>query len=205
MADADRFQRFWEEQARTYDARVSFLERRFMAESRRWLGPRASGDILEVGVGTGATLPYYPAGSQVTAVEWSPAMVAQARDKARRLGIHARIEVADAMSLPFADDCFDTVVATYTLCCIPDEQVALSEAARVLRPGGVLLLADHVVSTSLAVRLGQRLLDAVTVPGQGEHWTRRPYDLLDGLGFDVVESGRRTFGALEHVHAVLRT
>ncbi len=204
MADSERFRDFWERQAATYDAMIRPVEARFLRGTRRWVAERATGAILEVAIGTGLNLPYYPPEATLTGIEWSPAMVAIARRRAAELGLAVDLSVGDAMQLPFPDASFDTVVSTYAMCCIPDEVAALRESARVLKPGGSLLLADHVVSTAWPIRTIQRLLDRITVPGQGEHWTRRPYDLLPGLGLDVVASRRRTFGAVETVHAVRR-
>lgn len=201
----DPFWEFWQRQAATYDRRISAVEDRFLAEGRRWVGERAYGDVLEVAVGTGLTLPYYPDGLSIDAIEWSPAMLVEGRRRAAALGLEVNFHLGDAMRLPYPDASYDTVVSTYAMCCLADERAALAEAARVLRPGGSLLLADHVVSTAWPVRLGQRLLDRFTVPAQGEHWTRRPLDLLAPLGFEVVDSERRTYGVIESVHAVLRT
>ncbi len=204
MTDAKRFQQLWDDGAASYDAKIAFVEERFLAQSRRWVAKRVAGEVLEVAIGTGLMLPYYPPTIDLAAVEWSPAMVAIARRRAATLGLDVDLRVGDAMRLPFGDHSFDTLVSTFAMCCVPDEVAALREAARVLRPGGSLLLADHVVSAVGPLRLVQRVLDHVTVRSQGEHWTRRPLPLLDELGFDVVESRRRTWGMIEELRAVRR-
>lgn len=197
----ERSREFWDEQAATYDRRSAWLEERFLRRGRVWACSRAVGDTLEIGVGTGANLPHYPAGVRLVAIDHAPRMVAEARGRAQELGMAATIAEGDAGHLVYADASFDTVVATYVLCCVPDDGLALREAVRVLRPGGRLLLADHVVSTSAPVRWGQRALERATAR-YGERFTRRPAALLEGLGLEVVERRRSTLGALEQVRAV---
>lgn len=169
-----------------------------MAPTRPWVCSRAVGDVLEVAAGTGANLEYYDADATLTLTDWSVGMLEQARAKAARLGRAVEFRQADAMALPFDDASFDTVVATFSMCGVPQVSGALDEAVRVLRPGGRLLLVDHVISTALPVRLLQRALESVT-KHKGEYWTRRPLEDLRGV--EVVESQRSHFGVLERVHA----
>lgn len=188
-------------QAARYDAVMRRLERRFFPDTRRWVCGRADGDTLEVAVGTGLNLPHYPDGVRLTAVDREPAVLGHARARALALGRQVRFEEADAAALPFPDESFDTVVATFVLCEVADDAHAVREALRVLRPGGSLVLADHVVATTPLVRAGQRLLEAFTVPLAGEHFTRRPSVHLRAAGADVVAADRFGHGAIERVHA----
>lgn len=192
----------WDRLAPRYDAASAVLERRLLARGRRWVCARARGQVLEIGVGTGANLALLPSDVRLTGVDTSEGMLRRARAKVGAGG-PAQVEllVADAMDLPFADGQFDTVLATYVLCNVPGLRGALVEALRVLRPGGDLLLADHVVSTSWAVRLGQRAVEAVSGPAAEEHFTRRPLDVLCELAVPVVASERHTLGVMEAVHA----
>lgn len=191
----------WDKRAATFDAQVAGLERRFLASSRRWVCARAHGRTLEVAIGTGASLPHYAADIELTAIEWSPAMLDVARQRAMSLGRAVDLHVGDATALPFGDDSFDAVVCTYALCSIPDVRAALQEAIRVVRPGGSILLADHVLASSWPLQLVQRALEVVSVPLQGEHYTRRPSRLLAELGLTVEASARRHAGVIERVHA----
>src|SRR5690606_28146924 len=140
-SDRDRrLMRYWDRQAGAYDRRMAFAERRFFADTRRWLCGQAAGDTLEVAIGTGLNLPHYPGDVRLTGVEWSEGMLAEARRRAARLGRPVDLRWGDARALDFEDGRFDTVVCTFALCGIPDEAAALGEMARVLRPGGLLLL-----------------------------------------------------------------
>lgn len=192
---------YWDRQAPTYDARMTGLERRFFADTRAWICSRAEGSTLELAIGTGANLAHYPAGVELTGVDWSPASLDVARATADRLGRRVTLQTADAAALPYPDGSYDTVVATFALCCVPDVRAVLAEALRVLRPGGRLLLADHVRSTSWPLRAAQHLVDLVTAPLHGEHYTRRPSDTLLGLGVTPDERERLSMGVIERLSA----
>lgn len=192
---------YWDRQVPTYDRRMTRLERRFFAGSRRWVCSRARGSTLEIAVGTGANFSHYPSDVELTGVDWSEAMLQEAGRQAIRVGWTVDLQRADATALPYPAQSFDTVVCTFGLCCIPDERAALTEAIRVLRPGGDLLLADHVAATFWPLRALQHVMDLVSVPLQGEHFTRRPLAILRTLDVDVIDTERLTMGAIEHVHA----
>lgn len=191
----------WNRQAATYDTRMAWLERRFFTDSRSWVCRRARGTTLEIAIGTGANLPHYPADVDLTGIDWSPDMLRVARHRAERKPRAVALTRADASALPFPTATFDTVVSTFALCCIPDERAALVEALRVLRPGGRLLLVDHVAASFWPLRALQHAVDLVTVPLHGEHHTRRPVTILRGLGVTIDETERLTGGAIERVQA----
>ena len=97
------------------------------------------------------------------------------------------------------------MVCTLALCCIPDDRGAVAEMHRLLEPGGTLLLLDHVISSNLAVRMGQRLLDPVLVACAGDHQLRRPLHLVRAAGFTVTARDRYCLGMIEHLAAVKNT
>ncbi|WP_454848608.1 class I SAM-dependent methyltransferase [Rhizobium binxianense] len=110
------------------------------------LAARAGTDILEVGVGTGLTLPLYPPGCRVTGIDISEAMIARAREKVARDGLRhvRRLEVMNAHALAFADQSFDAVCLPFVITLIPEPEHALDECARVLRRGGEIILASKL-------------------------------------------------------------
>ena len=201
MPGTPRLVRYWDRQAGTYDRRTAWAERRLLATSRPWVCGRARGETLEIAVGTGANLVHYAADVELTGIDWSERMLEEARAEASRVGRPLRLRRADATDLPFADATFDSVVGTFSMCCIPDVDRALTEAVRVLRPGGRLLLADHVASSSWWLRALQRTVDLATVPLEGEHYTRRPVENLRRLGVTIEETERHSRGVIERVHA----
>jgi SAM-dependent methyltransferase len=150
----ERLKRKWEKEAPTYDRRMGFFERVLFEDGREWVCSRASGEVLEVAVGTGRNFPFYPAGVRLTGIDLSPAMLEIARKRAGELGLNADLRESDAQELPFPDASFDTVVCTLSLCNIPDDRRAIAEMKRVLRPGGILLLLDHVSTSGLLLRCG---------------------------------------------------
>ncbi len=193
--------RVWEAMAPRYDRDIRFFEKVQFGGGREWVCSRATGEVLEVAVGTGRNLPFYPAEVTVTGVELSPAMLDIARTRAAELGREVELREADAEELPFADGSFDTVVCTLSLCTIPDHARAIAEMARVLRPGGRLLLLDHIGSRWWPVWAVQRLIDVLTVRTAGEYQTRRPAPMLAAAGLQIVESQQLKLGTVERLHA----
>jgi len=193
--------RHWDRRAPTYDASMDWAERRLFADTRAWVGRRAQGQTLEIAVGTGANLAHYPPEVELTGTDFSARMLDLARARAAELGRSVTFDHADAMALPYPETSFDTVVSTFALCCVPDEEVVLGEALRVLRPGGRLLLADHVPSSRWPIRVVQRAADVISVPWHGEHFSRRPLRTLQIRGVEVRESERLSQGIIERLRA----
>ena len=166
--------RYWDKHASRYDQEIEFWDRHLFGGSRPWAAGRAVGEVLEVAIGTGRNLPYYPDGISLTGVDMSTQMLALARDRARDLGRQADLRPGDAQRLEFPDSSFDTVLCTLGLCAIPDDRRAIGEMARVLRPGGRLVLVDHIAARPVLLRLAQWLYERITIPLAGEHFRRRP-------------------------------
>ena len=161
-----------------------------VASRRRRLLARAHGAVLEVGVGTGRNLDVYPPDTVVTGIDVSAKMLARARQRADHLGGPFRFEQAAVQQLPFADATFDTVVATCVFCSVADPVAGLREAARVVRPGGQVLLLEHVRPRT---RLLGWLFDAINPVVRrlvGPNINRRTEDNIVRAGLDVVEIRR---------------
>jgi ubiquinone/menaquinone biosynthesis C-methylase UbiE len=180
---------------------MGLMERLFLGDSRARVCSQAEGDVLEIAVGTGRNLPFYPAGARLTGIELSQEMLAIARRRATRLGRQADLRQADAQALPFPDASFDTVVCTISLCNIPNDRQAVAEMKRVLRPGGRLLLLDHVPSTVRAWRGVQWLLEQITLRLEGEHMLRRPLEHVRAEGFEIEYAERFRAGIIERIVA----
>lgn len=116
--------------------------------ARRWrrlLWEEVGGEsILEVGVGTGKNMPYYPEGPKITAIDLSAKMLQRARRRAKREGVRVELRQMDAQALDFPDESFDTVVATFVFCSVPNPVQGLQELGRVAKPSGKILLLEHI-------------------------------------------------------------
>jgi ubiquinone/menaquinone biosynthesis C-methylase UbiE len=199
--DRDQWRRYWDRHSASYDKQMGFFDRHLFGGSRAWVCSQAAGDTLEVGIGTGLNLPFYGQQARLTGIDYSPDMLALARQRAARLGREADLREADALALPFPDASFDTVVCTFTLCAVPDDRKAVAEMTRVLRPGGLLLVAVHVAASAWPLRAVQRALDLVTVPLQGEHFTRRPLLHVQAQGLRIEQRERFKLGITEQLAA----
>jgi ubiquinone/menaquinone biosynthesis C-methylase UbiE len=199
--ETERVRRIYDESARRYDRQIGFFERLLFGGGREWVCSQARGEVLEVAIGTGRNLPFYPKEVRLTGVDLSPAMLEFAQARARELGIEADLRVGDAQALPFPDEVFDTVVITLSLCTIPDDRKALAEATRVLRPGGRLLLLEHVRSPLLPVRAVQRVLDPLFVRLGADHLLREPLDHLQDASLEVERQERSKWGIVERLSA----
>ncbi|MEH1128207.1 class I SAM-dependent methyltransferase [Micromonospora sp. CPCC 206061] len=197
----ERLRRYWDKSAPSYDRQIAMFDRRLFGDSREWVCSRATGDVLEVAIGTGLNLPHYPAAARLTGVEWSPAMLDRARRRAEDLRRPADLRLGDAQALELPDDAFDAVVCTFGLCAIPDDRRAVQEMVRVLRSGGLLLLADHVEAGPRLARAVQRLIEVVSVPVGGEHFRRRPIRHVQEAGLVVEAHDRFKLGIVERLAA----
>ena len=141
-----------------YDLLNSGVEGRVVPYRKRTAGI-AWGDMLEIGGGTGANLPYYPPDVDITLIEPDRHMVKRLRRSVERHRRKADIVQQVGESLPFADASFDTIVTTLVLCMVRDPDAVVQEARRVLKPGGAFLFYEHVVSTRQVGRWWQHKLN----------------------------------------------
>lgn len=200
----EKVRRSWAKQAPRYDKSIGFFERRVFGRSHRpWACEKASGKTLEVAVGTALNLDHYPDGIELTGLDLSPEMLEIARERSTDLDKAIDLREGDAHNLPFDTESFDTVVCTYSLCNIPDPQKAVAEMKRVLKPGGKLILVDHIRAANKPVFWLQKAIEFFTARLEGEHMTRRPADHVEAAGFDIVERERLgTAGVVERLAAV---
>lgn len=179
--------------AASYDRMLRGAEEGGLREMRRDLLARASGRTIDLGAGTGVNLELFPEGvSELVMVEPDPHMLKQLRAKAAGRG-GVEVVQASAQELPFADDSFDTAVFTLVLCTVPNPAVALSEAARVLRPGGELLFIEHVRAEDAGMaRWQDRLEKPWRFIGDGCHCNRDTVATIESspLSLMRVEQGR---------------
>ena len=151
-----------------------------------------SGDVVEIGFGSGLNVPFYPdAVTSVAAVEPADLAWRLAADRVEASEVPVRRAGLDGESLPFPDESFDCALSTWTMCTIPDVDRALAELRRVLRPGGRLHFVEHGLAPDDAVVRWQHRLEPLQkrVAG-GCHLTRRIVPLIETAGFTVTEVKR---------------
>ncbi len=145
----DKIRRRYDRLAPWFDSLEGFLEGLIFRRLRKKLWSQVKGEhVLEVGVGTGKNFAFYPDGTRMTAIDFSPKMLEQAKRKRERKQLDVHLELMDVQSLDYADNCFDTVVASFVFCSVPQPRKGLKELYRVLKPGGQLLLLEHVLSSN---------------------------------------------------------
>lgn len=179
-----------------YDAMEFFAERRY----RHWreeLWSRVEGPrVLEVGVGTGKNMPFYTPGSEITAIDLAPGMLARARRRAERLGARVDLRLEDAQALSSSNNAFDAAVGTFVFCSIPDPVLGLRELARVVRPGGQILLLEHLRSPQEALAKVMDLLDPLVSYLTGVHINRRTVENVREAGLTITAVEELAFGGI---------
>jgi ubiquinone/menaquinone biosynthesis C-methylase UbiE len=152
---------------------------------RRLFSKVGKQSVLEVGIGTGRNLPYYPDGCVGIAIDLSEGMLSRAAAKKGHYAVSLRL--GDVQRLPFSSDEFDVVVATFVFCSVPDPVAGLREVHRVLKPDGRLLLLEHVLPQQPWLARLLNALNSFTVAQGGVHINRRTAENIRKAGFELVE------------------
>jgi ubiquinone/menaquinone biosynthesis C-methylase UbiE len=171
--------------AALYDLVGASMERRWMGDRRRRLLAGARGAVLEIGGGTGTNLVHYRDVDRVTIAEPDPFMRSRIGPKLEDARVPVEVSAAGAEALPFPDGSFDSVVSTLVLCTVPDQEAALDEVRRVLRPGGRLLFIEHVRAAGSMARWQDRLVPLWRRLFGGCHPNRDTVAAIEEAGFEI--------------------
>ncbi len=168
-----------------YDIMEMITERTFSSWRQRLLA-RAKGKVLEIGVGTGKNFSYYPEGVDVTGLDIADKMLLNARLRADKIGFSVNLMEGDVQSLPFPENSFDTTVATFVFCSVPDPILGLKELGRVLKPGGEILLLEHVRIDKPVIGWFMDRLNPLVVRVMGANINRRTLENVKKAGLCIV-------------------
>lgn len=169
-----------------YDLMEAPLEHLRFASWRRMIRNNIKGSkALEVGVGTGKNLDYYPDGIKISAVDLSPKMLKRAQKRSGLIGLNVRLLEMDAQYLAFPDNCFDTVFATFVFCSVPDPVQGLRELHRVCKPEGRLVVLEHVRPSNKLLGIFFDVLNPLVVRIMGANINRRTIDNIKMAGWQI--------------------
>src|SRR4030095_4218896 len=194
---SEKYDRF----ARWYDLVEEIPNVLGVRKLRRGVLQRASGKVLEVAVGTGKNLPYYPRRCRIIAMDVSREMLNVAMQRAAKLSMDVSFSLADAAALPFPDRSFDTVVSSLSTCTFPEAVIALREMARVCRREGRVLLLEHGRSNREWLGRWQDRREDSFAKQLGCHWNRESLELVREAGLKINNSRRVFFGVFHTIDA----
>jgi ubiquinone/menaquinone biosynthesis C-methylase UbiE len=171
-----------------YDLMEWFLEKVAFARWRQEVFASLVGDaILEVGVGTGRNFDFYPRAKAITGVDFSPGMLSRAQRKADKRGIEVKLLAMDVQDLQFPDQTFDTVLATFVFCSVPDPTKGLREIKRVCKKKGRIILLEHVRPRGKVLGKIFDLLNVATVMLMGVNINRDTLTNMKRVGLNIIE------------------
>lgn len=147
----------------------------------------SEGRLLELGVGTGKNVAYWPSEAHITAIDFSPRMLSQARERIERAGRDVSLELGDAQDLQHPDNSFDLAAMTFVMCSVPDPVIGLREVARVVRPGGHVLLMEHVRSPTPWIGRLMDLLNPIVLRTMGPNINRDTVQNVSAAGLDLMD------------------
>ena len=168
-----------------YDFMARRAEARGLGELRHTLLGDLEGDVLEIGAGTGASLPHYERAARVVALEPDPSMAKRLPEKVAAARVPVEVVAGTAEDVPYPDESFDAVVSTFMLCSVADPPAVLAEAHRVLRHDGKLVLLEHVRGEGRTARWQERLTPLHRRIAGNCHLNRDTQKTVAAAGFDA--------------------
>lgn len=156
---------------------------------RQDLLKNVTGNVLEVGIGTGGNLPFYPPNIRLTGIDFSPGMLKKAREKVETLDLPYQVSLVEmnAQEMDFPDNTFDYVVATCVFCSVPDPVKGLQEMSRVCKPDGKIIMLEHMRSENAVVGKIMDIVNPVTVNIWGANINRRTLENINKAGLSIEE------------------
>src|SRR6266508_704624 len=189
--------------AAIYDLRTYIAEEYVFKKFRQMLWSRIKGGcILELGIGTGANIPYYPKECQVTAVDLSEQMLERAKRRAQELGASVDLQLMDAQHLTYPDHSFDAAITTCVFCSVPNPVQGMRELGRIVKPGGDIWLMEHMRVDKPVIGPMMDFVNPLVLRMMGANINRRTVEnvKLAGLEIETIEDLAGTVFRLIHAH-----
>lgn len=201
-SDSNLIKKRYDRLAPFFDLLEAPIEGLFFKLWRQRLWENAKGQhILEVGVGTGKNFTYYPVNARITAIDFSQAMLKQATQAKDRKQVQVDLALMDVQSLCYADNSFDTVIGSFVFCSVPLPSKGLKELYRVCKPGGQVILLEHVISSKPIIAKFMNLLNPVVVRLFGANINRNTVKNVQACGFASVKIDQRCGDVLKLIEA----
>ncbi|MFU8790093.1 MAG: class I SAM-dependent methyltransferase [Methylobacter sp.] len=201
-ADSNAIRQRYDRIAPYFEGLEAIMEGLFFKSWRKRLWDKVDGHhILEVGVGTGKNFDYYPPDARITAIDFSEQMLKQAAKKRGRKNVTVELELMDIQSLYFADNSFDTVVCSFVFCSVPSALKGLKELYRVCKPGGQVLLLEHVISSNAVLAALMNLLNPIVVALVGANINRNTVKNVKACAFTSVHVDERSSDMIKLIEA----
>lgn len=180
LSTTERIKRKYNRNARFYD----YMDKMITGEMRKKVLSYAYGQVLEVGVGTGLNLPFYPPDCRVTGIDFSPGMLSKAQERAKYFD-NVKLYEMDVQKIEFPDHSFDTILATCVFCTVPDPVKGFQELKRVCKPDGQMVLLEHVRSSNKVLGILMDVLNPLAVRLIGSNINRETIMNMEKAGIKV--------------------
>ena len=201
-SDSAAIKKRYDRMAPYFEGLEAVMEGLFFKNWRKKLWEKVDGyHILEVGVGTGKNFDYYPVDARITAIDFSREMLKQAARKKDRKQTTVEINLMDVQSLDFADNSFDTVIGSFVFCSVPLPLKGLKELYRVCKPGGQVLLLEHVLSSKPLIAKVMNFINPVIVALVGANINRNTVKNIKACGFASVRVDDRSSDIIKLIEA----
>ncbi|QAA32822.1 class I SAM-dependent methyltransferase [Clostridium manihotivorum] len=185
--NSEKIRKRYNRASRFYDILESPMEMMSLKEWRINLMKELKGKVLEVGVGTGKNIEYYPDNIDITAIDFSEKMLEKAREKSEKYNKQVTLLQMDAQDMNFQDNTFDMVFTTCVYCSVPDPMKGLKEMRRVCKPNGKIIMIEHVRSENKILGLIMDILNPIVVNTYGANINRKTVQNVYNAGFGSIK------------------
>ena len=200
--DSDLIKKKYNRIAPYFEMMEAMMEGLFFRSWRKKLWSKVEGHhILEVGVGTGKNFEYYPDEARITAIDFSTEMLKLAKDRQTKKAIKVDLDLMDIQTLAFANNSFDTVIASFVFCSVPQPLKGLKELHRVCKPGGQVLLLEHVISSNALLAKLMNFINPIVLNLVGANINRNTLRNVKAAGFAWVRVDQRSSHLIKLIEA----